>query len=98
MTDHRQPRIAVLTSAARRRSADKTTAAEEALRTLIKRGEPITFQAVQRQAGVSHSFLYNHPDLRGRIERLRAQGRRPPSAPPRPPGVRTSSRSTSPPR
>ena len=29
--------------------------------------DAITFQAVQRQAGVSHAFLYNHPELRGRI-------------------------------
>ncbi|WP_406016337.1 DUF6262 family protein [Streptomyces sp. NBC_00984] len=44
-------------------------------RNLVKRSEPITFQAVQREAGVSHAFLYSHPDLRGRIERLRAQAR-----------------------
>ncbi|MFJ8852450.1 hypothetical protein [Streptomyces sp. NPDC102437] len=36
-------------------------------------GEPITFQAVQREAGVSHAFLHNHADLRGRIERLGGQ-------------------------
>ncbi|MEZ0095735.1 DUF6262 family protein [Streptacidiphilus sp. EB129] len=48
---------------------------QETIRRLIKRGEPVTFQAVQREAGVSHAFLYNHPDLRGRIERLRAQTR-----------------------
>jgi hypothetical protein len=29
----------------------------------------------QRDAGVSHAFLYNHPNLRGRIERLRTQAR-----------------------
>ncbi|GAA3812953.1 hypothetical protein [Streptomyces chiangmaiensis] len=29
----------------------------------------------KREAGVSHAFLYNHPDLRRRIERLRAQAR-----------------------
>jgi hypothetical protein len=50
-----------------------TQAAEQAIRALIKRGEPITFQAVQREAGVSHAFLYGHPDLRGRIENLRAR-------------------------
>lgn len=33
------------------------------------------FQAVQRQAGVSHSFLYTHPNLRKRIEHLRSQHR-----------------------
>ncbi|WP_406291255.1 DUF6262 family protein [Streptomyces sp. NBC_00209] len=57
------------------KSQAKTAAAEKAIRTLVKRGEPITFQAVQREAAVSHAFLYNHPDLRGRIERLRAQAR-----------------------
>ncbi|MER6947429.1 DUF6262 family protein [Nonomuraea sp. NPDC000554] len=82
MNSHRQLRIAVLTTAARRRSIDKTKAAEDAIRSLIKRGEPITFQAVQRQAGVSHSFLYSHPDLRGCIERLRAQNRSASSPPP----------------
>jgi predicted Zn-dependent protease len=46
-----------------------------ARRTLVKRGEAITFQSVGREAGVSHAFLYNHPDLRARIEHLRAQAR-----------------------
>ncbi|WUD70145.1 DUF6262 family protein [Nocardia sp. NBC_00508] len=45
------------------------------MRRLLKRGEPVTFQAVQREAGVSHAFLYNHPELRARIERLRANAR-----------------------
>ena len=52
-----------------------------AIRTLVKRGEPITFQAVQREAGVSHAFLYGNPDLRARIERLRAQARPQPPPP-----------------
>ena len=30
---------------------------------------------MQREAGVSHAFLYGNPDLRARIERLRAQAR-----------------------
>jgi hypothetical protein len=34
-----------------------------AIRTLVKRGEPITFQAVSREAGVSHAFRYAHPAL-----------------------------------
>lgn len=73
MTDARDRRIAVLTAAARAKSQAKTAAAERAIRALVKRGEPVTFQAVQREAGVSHAFLYTHPDLRGRIEVLRAQ-------------------------
>lgn len=84
MTDPRAKRIAVLTAAAQAKSEAKTRAAEQGIRALVKRGEPITFQAVQREAGVSHAFLYGHPDLRGRIEHLRARARldEAPSAPP----------------
>jgi hypothetical protein len=73
MTDDRARRSGVLTAAAKAKSQAKTSAAERAIRTLVKRGEPITFQAVCREAGVSHAFLYAHPDLRPRIEHLRAQ-------------------------
>jgi hypothetical protein len=73
MTDAQQKRIAVLTAAAKAKSEAKTKAAERGIRALIKRGEPVTFQAVQREAGVSHAFLYGNPDLRARIERLRDQ-------------------------
>jgi len=76
MTDNaRAKRTQTLADAAKAKSQAKTAAAEKAIRTLVKRGEPITFQAIQREASVSHAFLYNHPDLRGRIERLRAQAR-----------------------
>jgi hypothetical protein len=81
MTGTRDHRAAVLVTAARAKSAAKTKAADQAIRTLIKRGDPITFQAVQRETGVSHAFLYNHPELRGRIQRLRAQSRPAPAAP-----------------
>ncbi|MFJ3882942.1 DUF6262 family protein [Streptomyces sp. NPDC090077] len=73
--DARAKRTQTLAAAAKAKSQAKTAMAEKAIRTLVKRGESITFQAVPRQAGVSHAFLYNHPDLRGRIERLRAQAR-----------------------
>ena len=75
MTNARERRIATLTAAAKVKSQTKTDAAEQAIRRLIKRGEPVTFQAVGREAGVSHAFLYGHPDLRGRIEHLRARTR-----------------------
>jgi hypothetical protein len=84
VTDTHAKRIAVLTAAAKAKSEAKTRAAEQGIRALVKRGEPITFQAVQREAGVSHAFLYNHPDLRARIEHLRARAR-PNPAPPAPP-------------
>jgi len=75
VTDTHAKRVAVLTAAAKAKSEAKTRAAEQGIRALVKRGEPITFQAVQREAGVSHAFLYNHPDLRGRIEHLRDRTR-----------------------
>ena len=42
-----------------------------ALRRMDAAGEPITFDAVSREAGVSRSWLYAHEDLRTEIERLR---------------------------
>jgi len=75
MNDIRSRRTAVLTAAAKAKSEAKAHAADQAIRRLVKRGEPVTFQAVQREAGVSHAFLYGNPDLRARIERLRAQAR-----------------------
>jgi hypothetical protein len=75
MSDDRARRSAVLDAAAKAKSRAKISAAEQAIRTLVKRGEPITFQAVSREAGVSHAFLYTHHDLRQRIEHLRAQAR-----------------------
>ncbi len=81
MTDSRQRRTDTLRQAARRKSEAKTKAAEAAIRSLAKRGEPITFQSVQREAGVSHAFLYGNTDLRARIERLRDQARPKPPPP-----------------
>jgi len=81
MTDPRQRRVDTLRQAARRKSEAKAKAAETAIRALVKRGEPITFQSVQREAGVSHAFLYANADLRARIERLRDQARPKPSPP-----------------
>jgi hypothetical protein len=75
MTDIRTQRIAVLAAAAAAKSEAKTKAADQGIRALVKRGEPVNFQTVQREAGVSHAFLYGNRELRGRIEHLRAQGR-----------------------
>ncbi|MCI0690232.1 MAG: DUF6262 family protein [Sporichthyaceae bacterium] len=75
MTDDRARRSAVLNTAAKAKSQAKTSAAEQAIRTLVKRGEAVTFQAVCREAGVSHAFLYGHEELRRRIQHLRDQAR-----------------------
>jgi Ribonuclease G/E len=81
MSDIRARRTAVLAAAAKAKSEAKAHAADQAIRRLVKHGEPVTFQAVQREAGVSHAFLYGHADLRARIERLRAQARPQPAPP-----------------
>ncbi|MFE6904687.1 DUF6262 family protein, partial [Streptomyces sp. NPDC057717] len=44
-------------------------------------GAVITFETVAREAGVSRSWLYNQPDLRAEIERLRARHRIPAARP-----------------
>jgi len=61
--------------------AGDPAAARDLLTALVKRGDPITFQSVQREAGVSHAFLYGNADLRARIEQLRAQARPKPPPP-----------------
>ena len=81
MTDDHARRTAVLTAAAKAKTQAKTKTAEQAIRALVKRGEAVTFQAVSREAGVSHAFLYGHPDLRRRIEHLRSQARPAPTPP-----------------
>ena len=58
-------------AAARRDAAMKR--AEAGLRTLIKDGAEINFRSVARAGSVGLNFLYEHPELRRRIEGLRAQ-------------------------
>lgn len=48
---------------------------------LERGGDPLTFTAVARTAGVSRSWLYDQPDLRDAIIRLRCDR---PTAPPVP--------------
>jgi hypothetical protein len=68
-------------AAARRRSQATHRRAVAALRRMETTGVAVTFDAVAREANVSRSWLYNQPDLRTEIERLRQRerpsGRRP---------------------
>ena len=45
MTDSRERRITALTEAAKAKSENKTRDADQAIRRLVKRGEPIRHQA-----------------------------------------------------
>ena len=65
-------RAEALRQAAQAKHQAATKRAEAALRKLIKSGEEINFRAVATAAGVSVDFLYRHPQLRQRIEHLRA--------------------------
>ncbi len=73
MTQQRPGNIANLKAAAARRHQAAETRAEAGLQKLARSGQQITFRGVAKAAGVSLEFLYNHPQLRSRIEHLRAQ-------------------------
>ena len=77
----KQQRIDALKDAARRKSEAKVKDAEAAIKRLVKRGETVTFQAVQREADVSQNFLYTNAELRARIEHQRRIQRPDPKAP-----------------
>jgi hypothetical protein len=72
MTPQREPNTTGLADAAERRTARSLARAREAIRRLERAGEPVSFQAVAREAGVSRQFLYSQARLRDEIERLRA--------------------------
>lgn len=66
-------RIELLREAAQARHAATLRRAEDTLRTLTRRGVPITFRGFAEAAGVSRSWLYRQPQLRKEIDRLRHQ-------------------------
>lgn len=66
---------AALSKARRNDSQAKRRRATEAIQSMVEQGEPVTFPAVARRAGVSVSLLYAHPDLAGRISGARDRQR-----------------------
>ena len=64
-------RAAPLVAAARRRHDDTRRKAADALRRLDGAGEPISFAAVARSAGISRAWLYRDDAVRAEINRLR---------------------------
>ena len=73
MPQQRPGNTANLKAAAARRHQAAVTRAEAGLQKLTHSGQQITFRGVAKAAGVSLEFLYNHPQLRPRIEHLRAR-------------------------
>jgi hypothetical protein len=57
-----------LAAAAARRHEYTRAKAIQALRELDRAGAPVTFAAVAAAAGVSRSWLYAQPDIRGQIQ------------------------------
>jgi Family of unknown function (DUF6262) len=71
-----------LRRAAAAKTAAATARAEQGIRDMVRRGEPITFRGLAQSAGVSLDFLYRNTEIRRRVEHLRNQQRRTPPVPP----------------
>jgi hypothetical protein len=65
-----------LVEAARKRSERTRRRTITAIRRLAESADPVSFEIVAREAGVSRSWLYAQPDLRAQIEQLRSADRR----------------------
>ncbi|MEU8476248.1 DUF6262 family protein [Streptomyces hygroscopicus] len=70
-----------LRQAATRKSTAAQARAEQGLREMIRRGQPITFRGLAQTADVSLDFLCRSADIRRRVEQLRAQQRNHPPQP-----------------
>jgi uncharacterized coiled-coil DUF342 family protein len=66
-------RADALRAAAHAKHTAAVARAEKGLRAVLKNNEPVDFRHIARTSGVSINFLYNHRELRARIESLRAQ-------------------------
>ena len=71
-----------LRRAAAAKTAAATARAEQGIRDIVRRGEPITFRGLAQSAGVSLDFLYRNTEIRQRVEHLRNQQRRTSPVPP----------------
>jgi len=69
-----------LRRAAAAKSAAAQARAENGLRQMRRRGDPITFRGLAQTAGVSLDFLYTTPEIRSQVERLRARQQATPTA------------------
>ncbi len=61
-----------LAAHARQRAEHKQQQVDQAIGHLLRENKPINFNAVAAKAGVTKAYLYTHPELRARIETLRA--------------------------
>jgi hypothetical protein len=71
MTMTTSERSKAMVAAAHRRHEETRRKAIDVLRRLDADGEPVSFVAVARTAGISRAWLYRDADIRAEIERLR---------------------------
>jgi Family of unknown function (DUF6262) len=64
-----------LAAHARQRAEYKQQQVDQAIGKLLRENKPINFNVVATAAGVTKAYLYNHSELRERIETLRASQR-----------------------
>ena len=67
----RQRNTSGLAAYAKQRAEQKLQKVDHAITTLIRENKPVNFNTVARVAGVTKAYLYNHSQLRERIETLR---------------------------
>lgn len=71
-----------LRRAAAAKTAAATARAEQGIRDIVRRGEPMTFRGLAQSAAVSLDFPYRNTEIRQRVEQLRNQQRRTSPVPP----------------
>jgi len=64
-----------LAAHAKQRAECKQQQVEQAISKLLRENRLVNFNTVATSAGVTKAYLYNHPELRDRIEALRASQR-----------------------
>jgi AcrR family transcriptional regulator len=72
-------RTAHLKSIHEKRKANTLEKVDQAIKILIRANKGINFNSVSEESGVSKASLYNHIDIRERIESLRDQQSKAPS-------------------
>ncbi|MGM0884987.1 MAG: DUF6262 family protein [Bacillota bacterium] len=73
-------RTAHLKSVHAKRKANTLDKIDQAIKRLIRANQSINFNSISKESGVSKASLYNHPNIRERIEKLRNQQSEAPTA------------------
>ncbi len=66
-------KIEALKGATERKRQEALDKTNQAINVLVKKGNPITFTSVAKEAGVSTAYLYKYDELKKRIQQLQQQ-------------------------